>query len=161
MPLLSYMVWQPGVWKRREAKCDVWRPASMTRRGCLKGHRQYQKRKKEEIQVCCRVPEPLRFHYKLVLIWAVFRNLTLSVGINSTFWDGRLRPKSLCLPSPTFGPFLRICSGNEHVFDSHASKKLALLGLRQLILPHCLVHQKPRHYRLTLNPCTLTMLLYP
>lgn len=108
-----------------------------------------------------RVPEPLRFHYKPVLIWAVFRNLTLSVGINSTFWDGRLRPKSLCLPSPTFGPFLRICSGNEHVFDSHASKKLALLGLRQLILPHCLVHQKPRHYRLTLNPCTLTMLLYP
>ncbi|EWG53012.1 hypothetical protein FVEG_11545 [Fusarium verticillioides 7600] len=50
MPLLSYMVWQPGVWKRREAKCDVWRPASMTRRGCLKGHRQYQKRKKDGIQ---------------------------------------------------------------------------------------------------------------
>ncbi|EMT73270.1 hypothetical protein FOC4_g10004637 [Fusarium odoratissimum] len=50
MPLLSYRVWQPGVWKRREAKCDVWRPASMTRRGCLKGHRQYQKRKKRKFR---------------------------------------------------------------------------------------------------------------
>lgn len=38
------------------------------------------------------------------------------------------------------GRFLRICTGNEHVFDSHAGKRLALLGLRQLILLQYLVH---------------------
>jgi hypothetical protein len=59
------------------------------------------------------------------------------------------------------GRFLRICTGNEHVCDSHASKRLALLGLRQLIWLQYLVHQRPRHYCLTLNPCTPTMLLYP